>query len=182
MIAKTLLLLLGSFFIGFTLHAADKPRVLVLTDIENEPDDAMSMVRFLVYSNQWDVEGLVATTSVHQKKKVAAWRIREIVEAYGKVRDNLEKHEPGFPTAEKMLAVTREGRADYGINAVGEGMDSAGSELIIKAVDRDDSRPLWVPVWGRAELSRASALEGAEDTHRCGTGALCGQTACLYDL
>ncbi|WP_328803698.1 nucleoside hydrolase-like domain-containing protein [Paenibacillus puerhi] len=24
-----------------------KPRVLVLTDIENEPDDAMSLVRFL---------------------------------------------------------------------------------------------------------------------------------------
>ena len=48
--------------------AAEKPRVLVLTDIENEPDDAMSMVRFLTYTNQWDVEGLVATTSVHQWK------------------------------------------------------------------------------------------------------------------
>src|SRR6478736_1041736 len=68
-----------------------KPRVIVLTDIENEPDDAMSMVRFLTYSNQWDVEGLVATTSIHQKNKVAAYRIREILEAYGKVRDNLAK-------------------------------------------------------------------------------------------
>lgn len=148
MIAKSLLLFLASLFIGHSLHAADKPRVLVLTDIENEPDDAMSMVRFLVYSNQWDVEGLVATTSVHQKKKVAAWRIKEIVGAYGKVWDNLEKHEPGFPTAEKLLSVIAEGRADYGMNAVGEGMDSAGSELIIKAVDRDDPRPLWVQVWG----------------------------------
>ena len=36
-----------------------KPRAFVLTDIENEPDDAMSLVRFLVYSNNWDVEGLV---------------------------------------------------------------------------------------------------------------------------
>jgi hypothetical protein len=27
---------------------------LVLTDIENEPDDAMSMVRFLVYANHYD--------------------------------------------------------------------------------------------------------------------------------
>ena len=44
-----------------------KPRVIVLTDIENEPDDAMSLVRFLTYSNQWEVEALVATTSVHQK-------------------------------------------------------------------------------------------------------------------
>jgi hypothetical protein len=29
--------------------------------------------------------------------KVATYRIKEIVEAYGKVRDNLEKHESGFP-------------------------------------------------------------------------------------
>jgi hypothetical protein len=70
--------------------------VLVLTDIENEPDDAMSLVRFLTYCNQWEVEGLVATTSVHQKNKTAAWRIREILEAYGQVRDNLLIHEEGL--------------------------------------------------------------------------------------
>ena len=35
------------------LVAADKPRVFVLTDIENEPDDAMSLVRFLTYANQF---------------------------------------------------------------------------------------------------------------------------------
>jgi hypothetical protein len=56
-----------------------KPRVFVLTDIENEPDDAQSMVRLLTYSNQFDIEGLVATTSVHMRNKTAAWRIREIV-------------------------------------------------------------------------------------------------------
>jgi hypothetical protein len=128
--------------------AAAKPRVIVLTDIENEPDDAMSMVRFLTYTNQWDVEGLVATTSVHQKDKVAAGRIREIVEAYGKVRDNLEKHEPGYPTAAYLLSVVREGRRAYGMAAVGEGMDSPGSNLIIQVVDKDDPRPVWVTVWG----------------------------------
>lgn len=157
---------------GVALAAPDKPRVLVLTDIENEPDDAMSMVRFLVYSNQWEVEGLVATTSVHQKKKVAAWRIREIVEAYGKVRDNLEKHEPGFPTVERLMPVIAEGRADYGMDAVGEGMDSAGSELIIQALDRDDPRPLWVPVWGGPNclaqaLWKVQKTRSAADLERC---------------
>ena len=44
------------------------------------------MVRFLTYANQFDVEGLVATTSIHQQTKTAAWRIKEIVEAYGKVQ------------------------------------------------------------------------------------------------
>jgi len=40
-----------------------RPRVVVMTDIANEPDDQMSLVRFLVYANEFDVEGLVATTS-----------------------------------------------------------------------------------------------------------------------
>ena len=70
-------------------RSATKPRVIVLTDIENEPDDAESLVRFLVYSNNWDVEGLVATTSVHQKDKTAAWRIREIVQATGAVANRV---------------------------------------------------------------------------------------------
>ena len=130
------------------LSATEKIRVLVLTDIENEPDDAMSMVRFLTYTNQWDVEGLIATTSVHLKDRVAPQRIREIVAAYGKVRDNLEQHEPGFPTADYLLSVITAGRPAYGMTAVGEGMDSPGSDRIIEVVDRDDPRPLWIPVWG----------------------------------
>ena len=130
------------------LAAETKPRVLVLTDIENEPDDAMSMVRFMVYCNQWDVEGLVATTSIHQKNKTAPGRIREIVEAYGKVRDNLLLHEPGFPTTNYLFSVIKEGPPLYGMNAVGAGHDSSGSELLISAVDKDDPRPLWVTVWG----------------------------------
>ena len=48
---------------------AARTRLLVLTDIANEPDDQMSMVRFLLYSNQLDVEGLVATTSTWMKSK-----------------------------------------------------------------------------------------------------------------
>ena len=60
------------FFLAFhPASAQEKPRIFVLTDIENEPDDAMSMVRFLVYANQYDIEGLVATTSIHQRDEVA---------------------------------------------------------------------------------------------------------------
>lgn len=143
-----LLLLIAFLSISIGIKADIKPRIIVLTDIENEPDDAMSMVRFLTYSNQFDVEGLVATTSVHQRNETAAWRIFEILEAYGKVRDNLEKHEQGFPTYDYLKSIVKEGRKDYGMHAVGEGMDSEGSELIIKAVDRNDDRPLWVLAWG----------------------------------
>ena len=120
----------------------------MLTDIENEPDDAQSLVRFLTYANHFDVEGLVATTSRHQKSQTAAWRIREIVEAYGKVRDNLSLHEPGYPTEMELRSVIYEGLPKYGMNAVGAGNDSSGSTALIAAVDRKDDRPLWVPVWG----------------------------------
>ncbi|OYU72963.1 MAG: hypothetical protein CFE45_38650, partial [Burkholderiales bacterium PBB5] len=143
-----LLLRVLAFSLPLLASAADKPRVFVLTDIDNEPDDAMSLVRYLTYANHFDTEGLVATTSIHQKNHVAPQSIRRIVAAYGKVRDNLEKHEPGFPTGEQLLALVTEGVPDYGMKVVGEGHDSPGSEALIKAIDRDDPRPLWVPVWG----------------------------------
>ena len=40
-----------------------KPRVFVLTDIGNEPDDQMSLTRFLLYSDDFETEGLAAVTS-----------------------------------------------------------------------------------------------------------------------
>lgn len=141
--ASLSLLLCAGSLSGFA-----KERIFVLTDIENEPDDAQSLVRLLTYANHFDIEGLIATTSTHQRTKTAAWRIKEIVEAYGTVQANLLLHEPGFPSAEHLLSVLREGRPAFGMNAVGEGKDSGGSELLIEAVDRDDPRPLWVPVWG----------------------------------
>jgi hypothetical protein len=133
---------------GFGQPSNQKSRVIVLTDIENEPDDAQSMVRFLTYSNHWDVEGLIATTSVHKKDNVAAWRIREIVEAYGKVRKNLLLHEKGYPETEYLMSIIKEGYSAFGMEAVGSGKDSKGSEWIIRTVDKDDPRPVWVTVWG----------------------------------
>jgi hypothetical protein len=131
-----------------SLTALAKDRVIVLTDIENEPDDTQSMIRFLTYSNHWDVEALVATTSTHQRDKTAAASIRVLIEAYAKVRENLLKHERGYPTADYLLSVLREGRPAYGMNAVGQDMDSPGSEMIIRVIDREDARPVWVLVWG----------------------------------
>ena len=69
-------------------RAAEKPRVIVLTDISNEPDDEESLVRFLVYSNEYDVEGLVATTSTWLKKGPREDLIHRDIAAYAQVRDN----------------------------------------------------------------------------------------------
>ena len=129
---------------------AEKRRVLVLTDIENEPDDTQSMVRFLLYCNHWEVEGLIATTSVHQKNRIAPDKIKQLINAYGKVRNNLLLHEKGYPTAEYLIGVTKSSIPEFGMDAVGKGKDSEGSEWIIKVIDQKDDRPVWIPVWGGA--------------------------------
>ena len=140
-----------SFFLALLFSAtlfADKPRIIVLTDISNEPDDEESMVRFLVYSNEYDVDGLIATTSIWLKDKTREDLIRRQIDAYEKVRPNLLKHKEGFPEAGALRAVTCTGQTGFGIEAVGEDRATAGSRLIIEAVDRPDPRPVWVTAWG----------------------------------
>ncbi len=129
-------------------HEMQKNRVIILTDMGADPDDSESMVRLLLYSNQIEIKGLIATTSVWQKNTARPEMIENIVRAYGKVQPNLLKHEAGFPDAESLLKKVTHGIAGYGMQGVGEGKDSPGSELIIKVLKEKDDRPLWVPVWG----------------------------------
>ena len=137
----------------------DKQRVVVMTDIANEPDDQMSMVRFLVYSNQFDVEGLIATTSTWMKNKVRPDVIQTLVDAYGQVLARLLQHEPGFPSAESLKAVIVSGQPAYGMAAVGPDKTSAGAELIIQAAGKSDARPLWVLAWGGTNTLAQALLQ-----------------------
>jgi hypothetical protein len=125
-----------------------KPRLIVLTDLSNEPDDEESLVRLLVYADQFDLEGLVATTSNWLKQNPREDLIRRDLEAYAQVRPNLVKHSPAFPSTEDLLAVTRTGQPGYGQAFVGADKASGGSRRIIEAVDRADERPIWVSIWG----------------------------------
>ena len=141
----------------------DRVRIVVLTDIANEPDDQMSLVRFLVYANHFDVEGLVATTSTWLKTGVRPDVLREVIGAYGEAQPSLARHAPGFPTAEALLAKVAAGQPGYGMAAVGEGKGSDGSALLLQALRRDDPRPLWVTAWGGAN-TLAQALVDARQT------------------
>lgn len=123
-------------------------RVVVLTDIEADPDDAQSMVRFLTYSNQWDIEALIATTSIHQQTRVAPESIDQVLRAYGKVQPNLLLHEKGYPSYEQLRPKIKKGPAVYGMQAVGEGKDSQGSDWILQVLNSPDPRPVWFCVWG----------------------------------
>jgi hypothetical protein len=151
-----------------TTVAQEKPRVLVLTDISNEPDDEESLVRFLVYANEFDVEGLVATTSTWLKTATREDLIRRDIAAYAEVRTNLLKHASGFPAAEDLFAVTKTGQTNYGMAFVGAGKGTAGSQLIIDAADKNDPRPLWICIWGGANtlaqaLSDVRASRSADE-------------------
>lgn len=125
-----------------------KLRILVTTDIEADPDDSQSLVRFLTYSNEWDVEGLIATTSIHQKTRVAPETIVSILEAYQKVQPSLLKHEKGYPTFAELRPKVKKGLPVYGMEGVGQGHDSEGSEWIINVLEKADDGPVWVCVWG----------------------------------
>ena len=135
---------------SLSAEPASRQRVLVLTDISNEPDDEQSLVRFLVYSNEFDIEGLIATTSTYLKRRTREDLIRRGIQAYGQVHGNLIRHAKGFPTEESLMSVTTTGQPEYGFAAVGDGKSSAGSKRIIEAVDRADDRPIWICIWGGA--------------------------------
>ena len=141
-----------------TAASADsiKPRVVVLTDIGADVDDQQSLVRLLVYSNEIEIEGLTAATSVFQPSTVQPALIEERVRAYGRVRANLLAHAKGYPTMTALLGRIHSGSPVLGMSGVGEGKETAGSQSIIAAVDRRDSRPLWVSIWGgAADLAQA---------------------------
>jgi hypothetical protein len=145
-----------------------RPRVIVLTDfppldvipikanygpdsMRSDPDDIQSMVRFLLYSDDVDVEGLVASAGT--LANIARKRnILDILNLYDQVDENLRKHDPRYPTADKLRSVTWQGRDNtYGKPAdkiLGKGKDSEASDAIIRIVDKPDPRPVWVCVWG----------------------------------
>lgn len=154
--------------------AGQKLRVVVLTDIEADPDDSQSLIRFLIYANQWDVEGLIATTSIHQKTRVAPETIHYLIDTYAKVQPNLLKHEPGYPSAAVLKTKIKRGLPVYGMAGVGEGHDSEGSEWLISLLEKPDQRPLWVSVWGGPntlaqalwKISKTKSAQQAQQLYR----------------
>lgn len=105
------------------------------------------MVRFLVYSNEYDVEGLIATTSVWLRDKVAPNKILERIDAYAEVQSQPLAPRPRLPHSCSCpeVAPLRPGR--IGMRGVGPGKQSDGSQLIIAAATREDPRPLHISVW-----------------------------------
>ncbi len=152
-----------------------KPRMIVISDIGNEPDDQMSLVRLLLYANDLDIEGLIATTSTWQKTATHPETMRKLVEAYGQVRPNLLLNAKGWPEADALMSRVYQGQTAYGMAATGAGKATEGSRAIVRALEqgmeREDPRPLWICLWGGANTLAQALMDlraghTAEETAR----------------
>ena len=150
-------MLVALFFVSGAVQAADvKPRVIVVSDIGNEPDDSESFVRFLLYTNQLEARGFIASTSTWQREIIHPELMRERIAAYGKALKNLRVHDKAYPDAAKLMALVKNGQPHYGMSHVGEGFNTEGSNWIIQQADKPDPRPLWITLWGgAADLAQA---------------------------
>lgn len=115
-----------------------RQRLVVLTDIEADPDDTQSLIRLFLYANEIDIEGLVATTSTHKRSSPMPESIQRLVDGYAKVQPNLLKHDRRYPGAGRLRQAIAKGVAVYGMEGVGSGKDTAGSDLIIRVLERPD--------------------------------------------
>ncbi|KAJ3547616.1 hypothetical protein NM208_g1425 [Fusarium decemcellulare] len=143
-----------------------KHRLFVLTDISNEPDDQMSLVRLLTYANELDIHGIAATTSTWMPDEIDYDTIVEVLEGYRKVVGNLNSNVPSsaaYPSADYLLDRVFKGHPVYGRASLNRTLSQAAKELV-KAADASSVQdPLWVSVWGGAAIL-AEALQHVSKT------------------
>jgi hypothetical protein len=132
--------------------AAENPILVITTDIGGDPDDQQSLTRLLVYSNEFDIRGLIASASGTRGElgmdTVKDCLIRDYVVAYGKVYDHLRMHAPGYPHPDTLMARIKKGNPQRGPEHIGKGNDTEGSEWIIRVVDGSGDRRVNVGIWG----------------------------------
>lgn len=140
-----------------------RTRVIVTSD--GEIDDECSMVRFLLYTNEFDVEGIVTSSSQyhwHGHKWAGDDWLNPYLDAYEKVYSNLIQHDKNYPPPQHLRSVNFLGNVEL----EGE-MDkiTPGSEHIAKVLlDESDNRPIWLQAWGGTNTI-ARALKTIEEKH-----------------
>ena len=155
--------LLFTMFLGLLagLNSAERPRLAVLTDIGGDPDDQQSMIRLMVYANEFELELLLASASGTpgelKRSVVQPQLIRDIVDAYGQVLPNLKRHAAGWPEHAELVSRIVAGNPLRGRAHIGEGHDTEGSKALIRCVDAGTaSRPLNITIWGgQTDLAQA---------------------------
>lgn len=158
-----LLALITFSFNSFAQSINNKTRVIVTSD--GEIDDECSLVRFLLYANEWDIEGIITSSSQYHwhghKWAGDDWAV-PYLEAYAKVYPNLIQHDPNYPKPEYL----KERNLLGNVETEGE-MEKVtpGSQHIVKVLlDETDNRPIWIQAWGGTNTI-ARALKTIEEEH-----------------
>lgn len=189
------LFVLLSFVLGVPAQSQEftylKPRLIVLTDIFTlrEPDDTQSMIRLLAYADLVEIEGLVATAGYNLQEDPNEHELETMILYYSRDIDKLMRrsNQTGFrsleqereaqdmgywPSPDYLRSIIREGQKvggrERGLEGMGEGKDSEGSDLIIQVVDEPDERPVHIAIWGGANtlaqaLYKVRSERNAED-------------------
>lgn len=123
-----------------------KPRIIATTD--GEIDDRCSMVRFLLYANEWDIEGIIYCSSkFHWKGHNWAgeeW-IENDIDLYASFYENLKKHDPSYPSPEELKNLVYIGNID---NVGAMKKDTPGSDRIVDILLDDKPGPVYLQAWG----------------------------------
>jgi len=132
----------------------ENTRLVVLADMGNEPDEVQQMVYMLMYSNEFDVEGLIAVSSKYlhaahhlpERTRLYPDLFHMIIDAYEQDLENLRTHASDWPDPDYLRSLVVSGQPDYGIQGVKAGHSTPGSELIIDIVTKADARPVYNPI------------------------------------
>lgn len=149
------------------LESSAKPRIIVTTD--GEADDRASMVRFLLSSNEFDIEGVINSSSQFHWVGGIGWNafhrvdwVKEYIEYYGAIYPNLLLHDNSYPPPEYLLSKWKVGNID-GIGVYDERTE--GAQLIASVLlDESNSRPIWIQAWGGCNTI-AAALRIIQEDH-----------------
>ena len=142
---------------------SEKTRIIITSDAEI--DDECSLVRCLLYANDFNIEGIISTSSqyhAHDHNWAGDnWYVKYL-DAYAEVYRNLVKHDSCYPTAEYLRSITFLG------NVATEGdmkAASPGSQHIVSVLlDESDNRPVWLLAWGGINTI-ARALKTIQEEH-----------------
>lgn len=142
--------------------ASPRPRVIVTTD--GEIDDRCSMVRFLLYANEWDIEGIIYCSSkfhwLGHDWDGESWIQRDI-DLYQESFETLKLHAPGYPTPQQLKSVVFVGNIDN----VGEmEKETPGSNRIVEVLLDDKPGPVFLQAWGGTNTI-ARALKTIAEKH-----------------
>ncbi len=161
LIFRIIILLLCCIIPGSSF--AQKPNLIVTTDIGQDPDDTQSMIRLLHYSNEFNLLGLIANADSNYDKEPPIIRvdiIHKLIDKYGEVEENLKLHSKEFPSTTYLHSLVKSGCNANGTRIpyheyIGEDKETEGSQWIIEQVLHSNDL-VNISVWGGgADIAQA---------------------------